>query len=428
METKRFIGNDLTRLYERVRREFGPDAVIVRTRSLLRDGAEPLIELIAAPAESEPELALDMQWKMIDGALGRLQIARPRTTIGDIEDEEARSILAQPRLANLEPPAADAPYEPPAPRPVDDFENAASDRQPPPERVRRARRPLAPIDGIPDTPPPPHDWAERPRPTAPARSTAQRPVAMAPRRAGNPIQRELVAAGLSETAARMVVEGAPAGSDAFVALVRALHAAEPSFPAEGETALVTIAGPEGSGRTTALIRMAMDCVESGRPTLLLAADTTRAGARAQLHAYGEATGIEVQDAFGEAAIDRALAEAPHGACVFADRASGGGRPAYGAANYTYLSLPASWQPVALQRFLGAHPGSFAGCIPTFVDLVTDLSPLLSVVIEARLALTFLSSGRDISRPLDVADPSALASGILRGATGERPDGRLVATA
>ena len=56
MEPKRFIGNDMTRLYEKVRREFGPDAVIVRTRTLLRDGADPLIEILAAPPEAEKEL------------------------------------------------------------------------------------------------------------------------------------------------------------------------------------------------------------------------------------------------------------------------------------------------------------------------------------------------------------------------------------
>ncbi len=408
LETKRFIGNDLTRLYERVKREFGPDAVIVRTRSLLREGGEPLIELVAAPADSEPELALDVQWKMVDGALGRLQIARPRATIGDIEDEDAREALLQPRLANPEPIAVSPANEP---------------------AVTRTRSGLAPLEAIADVAPPPHDWAQRPRPAPPSRRNRPgRPVELTPRRGLRPLQRELEEGGLSVAAARLVAESAQPGSDAFFALVRALQAQEPAFPGADETALVTIAGPEGSGRTTALIRMALDCAESGRPTLLLAGDSTRAAAREQLHAYGEATGIAVQDAMSESAIARAVASAAFGACVFADRPAGGARQDHGAGSYTYVALPATWQPAALQRFLDAHAGSFAGCIPTFVDLVTDLSPLLSVVLEAGLPLTFLSSGRDISRALDVADPSALASGILRGATGERPDGRLVATA
>ncbi|MGE5594403.1 MAG: hypothetical protein ACM3S1_00040, partial [Hyphomicrobiales bacterium] len=111
METKRFIGNDMRRLYERVRDEFGPDAIIVRTRSLLREGAEPLIELVAAPPPAEPELALDLQWKMVDGALGRLQIARPQATIGDLEDLAAREARPVAELAAPSGPGWEQPWD-----------------------------------------------------------------------------------------------------------------------------------------------------------------------------------------------------------------------------------------------------------------------------------------------------------------------------
>ena len=72
METKRFIGNDMTRLYEKVRREFGSDAVIVRTRTLLRDGAEPLIEIVAAPPNAGEEVERSRrQPKALSGASSR---------------------------------------------------------------------------------------------------------------------------------------------------------------------------------------------------------------------------------------------------------------------------------------------------------------------------------------------------------------------
>ena len=74
METKRFIGNDIIRLYDRVRREFGPDAVIVRTRTLMREGAAPLIELTAGPAPLVGgAIPLDAQAGVLEGALGRLR-------------------------------------------------------------------------------------------------------------------------------------------------------------------------------------------------------------------------------------------------------------------------------------------------------------------------------------------------------------------
>lgn len=63
----------MPRIYARVKKEFGPDAVIVRTRSLLREGAEPLIEVLAGLPEGEAELAFDLQRVLIDGALDRAQ-------------------------------------------------------------------------------------------------------------------------------------------------------------------------------------------------------------------------------------------------------------------------------------------------------------------------------------------------------------------
>ena len=89
METKRYIGNDTTRIFARVRAELGPDAVIVRTRSLLREGAEPLIEVLAAVA-SESGLPLALQRSLIEGALARVEFEGKPLTVGDLEDLATR--------------------------------------------------------------------------------------------------------------------------------------------------------------------------------------------------------------------------------------------------------------------------------------------------------------------------------------------------
>jgi flagellar biosynthesis GTPase FlhF len=74
LETKRYIGNDMTRIFVRVRRELGPDAVIVQTRSLMRDGADPLIEVLAtASTGGEDALTLALQRVLVQGSLEHAQ-------------------------------------------------------------------------------------------------------------------------------------------------------------------------------------------------------------------------------------------------------------------------------------------------------------------------------------------------------------------
>ncbi|HMO96015.1 MAG TPA: hypothetical protein PKD27_07825, partial [Tepidiformaceae bacterium] len=110
METKRFLGNDMSRIFVRVRKELGPDAVIVSTRSLMREGAEPLIEVLAAPAGTEAEVSVAMQRSIVQGLLARVETSSRGLTIGDLEDlaareREARGGLPEPLPAPAPPVA-----------------------------------------------------------------------------------------------------------------------------------------------------------------------------------------------------------------------------------------------------------------------------------------------------------------------------------
>lgn len=434
METKRFIGNDLARLYDRVRREFGPDAIIVRTRSLLREGAEPLIELLAAPPQAGGELALDLQWTMVDGALGRLQIARPRATVGDLEDLVVREAEAVTPRAIAAPvgyaQAPDPQWEEPASTPGHEapWEGAEPAPSPPPRR-----RPFQPLADIPDADIPAAGWAARPRPAAPTASypgfapSAPEP---APAQGSRGVAASLAAAGLSAAAAAAVVAASPRDWDPLHALASFLEALEPRYPDETETALITMVGAPGAGRTTALLRMALDCADTGRETVLLAADRARAAGREQVHAYGEATGLPVLDAMDANALRAAVGRARKGSCLFADVAAASAGPHMrGAESFTYLVLPAHWQAGALRGACsGLATGGIAGAVLSFTDVATDLSPALSLLIESRLPLTFISSGRDVSSGIEIADPSSLASRVLQSIGEEHADEDLVASA
>ena len=472
METKRFIGNDMPRIYERVRREFGPDAVIVRTRSLLREGAEPLIEVLAAAPESEHELTLDLQSSLIGGALARVQSSR-ELTIGDLEDLVAReaayeardtppptpltlplsSTFHRPHLRASQSRRRPPPYprcsKPPGPDPIQailDELRGRPDALPPQANVPVPKP--APARRFPQLPdvdpngPPANDWASRPRPAIITRTrrpdtTTEAPAAMHPlptaiydTQVPRSLHAQLTAAGLSARAADTIIRSA-ANAEPADALAAALALHEATYPDEGRTALISIQGAPGAGRTTALMRMALDCADSGRRALLLAADGSHTAGREQVRAYGDALGIEVIDVFEPGDVVRAAGQAPRGTCLFVDVPSGPWHaPAMpGVQHFAYAALPAHWQPEPVRTALhDLSATSLTGAVLTFTDLATSLSPVLSLVVESGLGLAFLSSSRDVGAGIAVADPAALASGIFTTPTRESTDGRLVATA
>jgi len=476
LETKRFIGNDMPRIYARVRSEFGPDAVIVETRSLLREGAEPLIEVMAAPPDYEPALPLDLQRALIDGALGRVEPTRRPVTVGDLEDivqreaDDAQEEVKRRDRRDRDFAALDAVQETrEAPEWLQGFVGNAPAR--PETNVKElperwsddeddefgATRSLDAEPGpvrfpslsdVPDEPVPSSDWASRPRPAIVTRRRERQdpgeaqPAAHRPRhRAGSDGQTaadslvaELMDAGLSHRAAAMIAAAGGTGP-AVDRLAQLLTERPVSYPDESRTAVLTIQGAAGSGRTTALMRMALDCADSGREAILVAADGSHVAGREQVHAYGEAIGLPVVDVFDVQQMRAAILKARRGACLFTDVPPGPWQdPALPAVGQSaYLALPAHWQADALEAAIApllerSTQAPFAGAVLTFTDLATDLSPVLSLVVTSSLGVAFLSSGRNVSAGIGLADPSELASGIFTTRSRESTDGRLVATA
>lgn len=387
MDVKRYIGSDLTRLFARVERELGPDAVIVRTRTLLRDGGPPLIEVVAAPGPGDADLELASA--VTDSIIQRVTAIDPNLTVGELEDIIARESAA--------------------------LEAGQGGQKAEGGEEREALRSSRP--------------EERPSPE-PAEAPVPIRLAFEPPSERRPLPEALRASGFTPAAAEVVARLASGASDVQEAVAASLSALEVRFPPEEETALVTMVGGPASGRTSALVRLALDCVDAGRPAVLVAADWERAGAFAQLQAYARALGIRLMDGRDTPALAKAVSRARPGTCFFVDTPVGGwnGTPP-GAMVYRYLVVPAHWHPEALRRLVAPHiRGRLAGVALTFVDVATDLSPALSLAFEAGVGIAFLCSGRDVASGVEDADPRALASGIRPGASRERTDGHLAATA
>ncbi len=420
----------MPRIYARVRREYGPEAVIVRTRSLFREGAEPLIEVIAAPSDANVGLPLQLQTSLISGALE--QAVRPSRglTVGDLEELASREEEQEQRhAATLERFQTE---ESPAPEWLEGFVGSA------PTLANGAPLPMP--DAAAGTPPSP-EWAARPRPsivTRPRRedrATGNAPIQPPPPLRGElntgELIEQLVDAGFTVAAAEAVAGHARPGDSPAHVLAAYLESREVAYPEEHHTALITIQGPVGAGRTTALMRMALDCGDSGRPVLLVAADGMHVAAREQVRAYAEATGLDSVSTFEPHDVIRAATRAAVGTCLFVDTAAGSWRsPAIaGIPHFAYLALPAHWSREALDAAIQDIPlNGFAGAILTFTDLCTDLTPVVSLLVESGLGIAFLSSSRDVSTGIAIADPFTIASGIFTTPTRESTNGRLFATA
>ena len=433
MDPKRYIGNDLARIYQRVRRELGPDAVIVETRSLLREGAEPLIELLAYAPE-EDGLSLELQQQMVRGVLARVEHESLPRTVGDLEDLAAREHDFSEELQQLPAPfAPDAPGEmpawlegfvehaPSAPQAEQRFHYEGLEELPP---LKFAPRPLPRAAHGPSGP----NFADHELALfdAPYEPIADRFTPLPPSWGGS-----LTAVGLSPAAALAVEPFALPGRSMEDALGESLAALPVSYPDERRTSMISIQGAAGSGRTTALIRMALDCSDSGRTAVLVAADNSRIAAREQIHAYGEALGLRVIDAYTQQELVHAVTAVERGACLFIDVPAGPWlAPTVPAAeHFTYLAVPAQWQAQALETSFASFPSSsFAGAVLTFTDVSGSLASALNLVLEKRVGVAFLSSSRDVSTGIGVADPFTLASGIFTTRSGVKANGRLIASA
>ena len=430
METKRFIGSDLARLYDRVRREFGPDASILGTRTLMRDGAEPLIELTAGPARYEGDgLGFELERTMVDGALERLETIERPLTVGDIEDfvsrgmdEDAPNLGADDELAPtwLEGYVA-APAE----------GGAATGAYPAMARMGAGEEPesakaddmladgeLAPMLAHPHA----------------LRDGESGIVELAVHRTANAahlVEQSLSAAGFDLDRASAIAAGIEGVVSPAEALAAELVGRDVRMPIPGRPALITVEGPEGAGKTTALMRMALDFADAGQPFAIIAADRTHVGATAQVQAYAEALGIRALVAETSDGVERAFAEDPYGRWLLADLAAGHSSPTTIASDhcYRFLAVPCHWQAAALARLLGAYDlTAFRGAILTCTDLATDLTPILSLLMESQLGVAFLSSERDVTTGMKPANISSLASGIFLTPTRETTDGRLVGIA
>jgi flagellar biosynthesis protein FlhF len=201
----------------------------------------------------------------------------------------------------------------------------------------------------------------------------------------------------------------------------------------GETRprIVALVGPPGCGKTTTLVKLAVNYgLAARRPVLLLSIDTYRVAAAEQLRSYAAILGVGFQLVETVAALAQAIEENRSKELIFIDT------PGLGlseAADYpalaqflstredidTHLVVSSSMKSADLSRVVD----SFETFRPqrlifSRLDETGSFGPMLNEAARTGKPLSFFTTGQRIPEDLEAATKNRLAELILGGASGQ----------
>ncbi|XTQ96055.1 flagellar biosynthesis protein FlhF [Xanthomonas sacchari] len=187
-----------------------------------------------------------------------------------------------------------------------------------------------------------------------------------------------------------------------------------------EGGVIALIGPTGAGKTTTIAKLASRFLErhAARDVALVTTDTIRVGGREQLHSYGRQLGIAVHEADSDAALQQLLERLADYKLVLIDTAGMGQRDRALAAQLHWLRasrvvrsllvLPANAHfsdlDEVVRRFAGADP---QGVILTKLDETGRFGSALSVVVDHRLPITWVTDGQRVPDDLHRANAASL---------------------
>lgn len=196
---------------------------------------------------------------------------------------------------------------------------------------------------------------------------------------------------------------------------------------EGRPRIVALVGPPGAGKTTTLVKLAVNYgLAARRPVLLLSMDTYRVAAAEQLRSYSAILGVGFQLVETVAALAQAIEENRGKELIFLDT------PGLGTAEMasysalaqflstredidTHLTVSCSMKTADLSRVVdGFELFRPQRIIFTKVDETASFGTILNESVRTGKPVSFLATGQRIPEDLEAATKSRVAEFILTG--------------
>jgi flagellar biosynthesis protein FlhF len=242
----------------------------------------------------------------------------------------------------------------------------------------------------------------------------------------DPLVAQLLSTGIDRALAVRVARGVPRGPRrvATVAAIEQALATELGGLVSGDEPYAPVelfVGPPGAGKTTTIAKIAArERATNGRRLSLLAADGFRVGAVEQLRLYADLIGSPFAVARTPAEIERSLAATRSPILIdTAGRSIGDARALEVAERLsalpgvrTHVVLPVGSSVRQAARLLDAYGSRARRVVLTRLDEGDSVAPLLKLLAERDLTVSYLGTGQRVPDDLERASATALARHIL----------------
>ena len=255
---------------------------------------------------------------------------------------------------------------------------------------------------------------------------APKPVKLDPVRAG--MAARLAAAGIdarlaSAVVGRLTPSECRGGADVALRKALAEELTAISSSADQYARIEVFVGPPGVGKTTTIAKIAaQERARAGRMLGLVGADAFRAGAIEQLRSYAAVLGVPFRIARNPEELAQALDASRQTALVDTAGRSAADSHLAGVAEVlsrargvrTHLVLAADTSAAAARRIFDRYAAMQPSrVVITKIDESESIAPLLGIVRERALPVSYLGTGQRVPEDLWRATPAGLAAALLR---------------
>ncbi len=404
MKIRRFYGKDMREALKQVKDELGGDAVIMSNRKHA-DG----IEIVAAyDKEPEPQLMPKVNAGIDQPVSQQKKIPTLSEIIGDTAPDSLKALLEkQSQSALLDPPPKPQAIEvnntaPPAPV----AKNNAQDSV-----LQEMRQELSSLRNILEFQ---------------VSGLLEQDVKRKHPLHGYLIQK-LQHMGISGALAEDVVAYAPTSAnerEAWLFLLKLLANRLETRHDDilSKSGVVALMGPTGNGKTTTIAKLAAQAAQKygADQVAIVTIDTYRIGAFEQIATYGKIIGCSVKQAQNASELSDLLFQFRNKRLVLIDTAGFGQKDARlirqldsmkensGINIKNYLVMQANCQYGVMQQTVNEYRQiSLQGCILTKLDECYSLGEAISVAIENKLPVCYLTDGQKVPEDLQSAETKFL---------------------